>query len=368
MIKLVQDEGLHSKNINPEIISIHNPVTIAIESISSVKEKKIDWLWKDRIAYGKITLFAGEPGVGKSQLLLYIASIISNGTKFHFENNFSNQGKVLLISGEDNAEDTIKPRLMALGANVDNIDYVKGIKKTDKKGNEFYDVICLVDHLAELEDEIIKNKYSLLIIDPITLYLGSVDENKNKEIRCALGMISALAERHNLAIVLNSHFSKPSGNTQRGAIYRVMGSIGFAAAARIVIAIAKDPEDPFRRLFVPIKNNLSQDHQGLVYKIKPVYLRNGIETSAVDWLNEKISQTANEILNQSNKIQSPVLEEVKSFLTDLLKSGSVPLSEIRSKAKQLGFSIDRLYKAKNELKIFEEVSFMNKRGKIWTLP
>ncbi len=354
-------------NAASNIVQLNSPVTIVIQKISEVKERKIDWLWKDRIAYGKITLFAGEPGVGKSQLLLYIASIISKGNKFHFENSYSKQSKVLLISGEDNAEDTIKPRLMALNGNINNIDYVKGIKKIDKKGNEYYDVICLVDHLAELEEEIIKNNYRLLIIDPITLYLGSIDENKNKEIRSALAMISALAERHNLAIVLNSHFSKPSGNTQRGAIYRVMGSIGFAAAARIVIAIAKDPEDPSRRLFVPIKNNLSQDHEGLVYKIKSICLRDGIETSTVEWLDEKISQSANEILNPPVKIEAPKLEEAKAFLNDVLKCGSVSVSEIRSKAEQLGISADRLYKAKNELKIFENVSFMGKRGKIWSL-
>ncbi len=350
------------------VVPLNNPISIAIEKISSVQERKIDWLWKDRIAYGKITLFAGEPGVGKSQLLLYIASIISNGEKFHFENTYSEKSNVLLISGEDNAEDTIKPRLMALGANIENIFYVKGIKKLDKKGNEYYDVISLVDHISELEDEIIKNKYRLLIIDPITLYLVSIDENKNKEIRSALAIISALAERHNLAIVLNSHFSKPSGNTQRGAIYRVMGSIGFAAAARIVIAIAKDPEDPTRRLFVPIKNNLSQDQEGLVYKIKSVCLRDGIETSSVEWLNEKISQTANEILNPPIKIEAPKLEEAKQFLNDILKYGSVSVREIRTKSEQLGISAPRLYKAKSELNIFENESFGNRRGKIWSLP
>lgn len=350
------------------VIKLEPPVSIEIGSLSDVKEKKIEWLWRDRIAYGKITLFAGEPGVGKSQLLLYIASTVSNGNKFHFDNAVVNQDKVLLISGEDNVEDTIKPRIMALGGNVDFIHYVKGIKKFDIKNNEYYDVISLVDHLSELEDQIIQNKYKLLIVDPITLYLGSLDENKNKEIRSALCMISALAERHNLAIVLNSHFSKPSGNTQKGAIYRVMGSIGFAAAARIVIAIAKDPEDPSRRLFVPIKNNLSQDHEGLVYKIKPVAFKDGICTSCVDWLNEKVSQTANEILNPPIKIESPKLDEAKAFLLDLLKYGSVPLSDIRKKSEQLGISSPRLYKAKNELKIYENVSFGNKRGKIWSLP
>lgn len=345
------------------------PVDIEIENLSSISVKKIDWLWKNIISYGKLTLFAGEPGVGKSQLLLYIASIVSNGGRFHFEKQNCEQGKVLLISGEDKSEDTIKPRLIALGANLDNIDNVKGIKRTDKHGNPYYDVICLVENIADIENKIKSNHYKLLIIDPISVYLGSVDENKNKEIRSALGMITALAERHNIALVINSHFSKPSGSSNKNAIYRVMGSIGFAAAARIVYGIMKDPENPKRRLFIPIKNNIGQDDEGFVYEIKSVPLEHGIETSRVDWLNEKIDKTANEILNSvpHDANNSPKLEEVKQFLTEMLSNGSVSLSEIRKSAEAKGFSANRLYKAKDELKIYETDSFGGKRGKIWML-
>src|ERR1700722_863292 len=92
------------------------PVEIAVKNIADAEAKKIDWLWKGKIAYGKMTLLAGEPGVGKSQLLLYIASVVSNGSSFHLDTTNCRQDRVLLISGEDDIEDTIKPRLMALGA------------------------------------------------------------------------------------------------------------------------------------------------------------------------------------------------------------------------------------------------------------
>lgn len=343
------------------------PVEIEIENMTSVVAKKIDWIWKDKIATGKITLFAGEPGVGKSQLLLYIASVLSKGDKFHFENKKCDESKVLLISGEDNADDTVKPRLMALNAKIENIDYVKGVKKVDRSGSLYYDVICLIESLESLQKKIKENKYKVIIVDPISVYLGSIDENKNKEIRAALSMLGALAERNDCAFVINSHFSKPSGNSQKNAIYRVMGSIGFAAAARIVYGIMKDPEDTERRLFLPIKNNIGQDKYGLVYRIKPFIVDNVIETSYVEWIDEKIDKTANDVLNPS-VIKSPRLEEAKEFLQELLKFGSVSLSEIREKAKQEGFSIDRLYAAKNELKIYESISIDRKRGKIWSLP
>lgn len=353
-----------SKNHN---IPTQLPIDIEIEKLANVKMKAIDWIWKDVIAKGKLTLFAGEPGVGKSQLLLYIASIISNGHKFHYETKPTEQQKVLLISGEDESEDTIVPRLKALNANIENIDNVKGIKKVDKNGQPYYDAICLVEHLSELEKKIIDNKYKLLIVDPISIYLGSVDQNKNNEIRSALGMITALAERHDIGLVINSHFSKPSGSSSRNAIYRVMGSIGFAAAARVVYGIMKDPENPERRLFIPIKNNIGQDKYGFVYEIQSAILDGGIETSHIRWIAEKIDKTANEILNTPTEIKSPKLEEVKQFLIEMLKNGSVSLSVIRQQCTDRGFSIDRMYKAKDELKINEETSFGGKRGKIWML-
>jgi hypothetical protein len=346
----------------------NSSVEVEVENLSQVKIKKIDWLWKDVIANGKITLFAGEPGVGKSQLLLYAASVKSNGGTFHFENSPCEMGKVLLISGEDDSNDTLVPRLIALNANIENIHNVKGIKRLDKNGNPYYDVICLVEHLSELEKKIIENNYKLLIIDPISVYLGSIDENKNKEIRSALNIISSLAARHNMSILINSHFSKPSGSSNKNAIYRVMGSIGFAAAARIVYGIMKDPDDPERRLFVPIKNNIGQDKTGFVYKIKPIIIESEkIETSRIDWLHEKIDKTANELLNPIVPHTSPKLEEVKQFLNKMLINGSVSLSEIRKEADKLGFSVNRLYKAKEELKIYETESFGKKRGKIWML-
>lgn len=356
----------YGESVIPISTNISEP-EIEIENLLNVKESKIQWLWKDKIAFGKMTLFAGEPGVGKSQLLLYIAGVVSRGDRFHLESKSCEQGKVLLISGEDKADDTIKPRLMALNANLENIDSVKGFRKLDKQGNEYYDAICLVENLGQLEKIIKEKKYKLIIVDPISLYLGSVDENKNKEIRSALSILSALAERNNCALVLNSHFTKGNSKANTSAINRIMGSIGFAAAARIVFGIMKDPENPERRLFVPIKNNIGEDKIGYAYNIKPFIVNNSIETSHVSWLNEKIEKSANEIMNQTAEIKSPRLEEAKSFLLEKLKFGSVHLVEIRNEATAMGLSADTLYKAKNELNIFETDSISGRKRKIWML-
>lgn len=346
----------------------HKEIEIIIEKLSDIKPRKIDWLWQNVVAFRKITLFAGEPGVGKSQLLLYIASILSNGLKFHFQPIKVEPQNVLILSGEDHAEDTITPRLMALNANIDRIHHVKGIKKIDKGGNAYFDVICLIENIFELEQKIIANNYKLIIVDPISLYLGSVDEYKNKEIRSALCMLTALAERHDLAIILNSHFSKRSGNVTKSAIDRVMGSIGLAAAARIVFGILKDPDNLKKRLFLPIKNNIGPDEIGYSYEIKQIILDNNILTSRIEWLNEKIDKTANDILNPPLKIEAPKREEAKEFLLEMLKDGACMRRDLVERAKEFDISYGRLYAAKSELKIIEDYELGNKRNTFWRLP
>jgi energy-coupling factor transporter ATP-binding protein EcfA2 len=367
-IKDTNFSSIKNKFKNEKVVPLAAFKKIEIENVSAVQQRKIDWMWKDIIAYGKMTLFAGEPGVGKSQLLLYIASIVSNGGRFHQENKLCAKNRVLLISGEDNADDTIKPRLMALGADLLAIDYVKGIKQTDKNGNDYYDTICIIEDLVDIEKKIIENSYKLIIIDPISMYLGSVDENKNKEIRSALGRLTALAERHNLSIILNSHFSKPSSGGAKNAVYRVMGSIGFAAAARIVFGVMKDPEDAERRLFLPIKNNIGQDKDGFVYKIKPVLVDGSIETSKVEWFNEKVTLTANEVLNNGAESKaSPRLEDAKDLLIEMLKFGGAYLCDILKEAKKRKISVDRIYLAKDVLKIYEDPGCFGKKKKRWML-
>jgi hypothetical protein len=257
---------------------------------------------------------------------------------------------------------------MALDADLDFVHFVEGIKKTDKNGNPYFDAVCLVEHLSELEELIKAENYRVIIVDPIALHLGNVDENKNKDIRSALALISALCERHDLCFILNSHFSKPSSNGSKNAINRIMGSIGFAAAARIVYGIMKDPDDPSRRLFIPIKNNIGKDNEGFVYKIEQISLPERLETSRINWLPDKIDKTANDILNCSSTKPTPEADKAVDFLLNLLKNGSMSRVDIVKMAVDERISNGSLYRAKKVLNIYETDSFGGKRGKIWMLP
>lgn len=354
--------------IQSEAKKLEKAGIMAVENIDKVVHRNVNWLWKGMLAYGKITIFAGDPGIGKSQFLLYLASIMSQGGRFHGENKLCNKDRVLLICNEDNADDTIKPRLMALGADLVNIDYVKGIQSFDASGNEYFNPISIAENIMEIENQIKDRSYKLIVIDPISLYLGSVDDGKNKEIRAVLGILNALAERHGACIVLNSHFTKPSNNSGKSsAIYRVMGSIGFIAGARMAFAILKDDEDPEKRVISTIKNNLVKESRGLIYTVEPA-LADGIETSRVRWSHETSNKSADDLLNGSTDKPTPKLEEAKTLIIGMLQNGSASVTDIRRAFDESGISIDRMYAAKNALKIYENDSLVGRRGKIWSLP
>ncbi len=333
------------------------------------KIEKIEWVWENVIAYKMVTLFAGAPGLGKSQLLLYVASTISNGLTFYGDKSPTRKNKVLLMCGEDGILNTLVPRLQATGSNPNNIIIAKGIKKVNGSGAIYYDFPSISENLESIENYIIKNECGIVIIDPFALYMGNADENKNKDIRRIVSLLNEMAERLNLAIIINTHFSKSSGNFQKAAIERVMGSIAFAAAARTVMAIIKDKDDPTRRLFIPIKNNIGNDQYGMAYKIEKVFIKRNeetVETSKIVFVEDKISITADEALSSQPR-EAPRLDEAKEFLMQLLSGGEMRVFDIKQKFMDAGIGMSRMYEAKNQLNIIVRTSYKDKRDKYWSI-
>src|SRR5579859_6816013 len=146
---------------------------LAFKPMSKFNVVKTDWLWPDRIARGKVTVFAGEGGVGKSSVLFYLSSLISTGGTFHPENFTFQKGKVVIMSSEDDPEDTINPRLMAMKADLDNIIFVQGFPVYDASQRLLHEAVRLDTDLEKVERMLTKiDGVSLLIIDPIAAYLG----------------------------------------------------------------------------------------------------------------------------------------------------------------------------------------------------
>ena len=221
----------------------------------SVKPKNIDFIWPGRLAKGKHTCFAGEGGLGKSQLLVAITAALTTGGAWPCGEGQAPVANVIILSAEDGVDDVLVPRLIAAGADRTRVHIVKAIKSQDGRGECRFN---LQEHLEELEKKIAEiGDVGLVWIDPVTSYMGKVDSHNNTALRGVLDPISEMAERTNVAFASVTHFTK--GSTDKGikAMHRVMGGAAFTTAPRAAFAIIEDPDDSNRRLLLHLKNNLA---------------------------------------------------------------------------------------------------------------
>jgi len=201
----------------------------------------------------------------------------------------------------------------------------------------------------------------LVIIDPNTAYLGRVDSHNNAEIRGMLAPIAKLAAQLRVAVVAVTHLRKGSGP----AIYRSMGSLAFAAAARGVWAVAKDQENPRRRLFLPVKNNIATDVTGLSFDIRPHGSGGAL---VVAWDRKPVEITADDALDPDSD-ESGSLAEAMEWLESELSGASRPAKDTKAKAKKDGIAERTLMRAKKRLLVkAEHVGFGEGSRWMWTLP
>lgn len=318
---------------------------------SEIKVKPINWLWKGRIARGKVSMLAGDPGLGKSQITTSMAATVTSGGGWPVDKVACEKGSVIFLSAEDEAADTIVPRLKAVNAILDKVFIIDAVlDHIDAEGNQIPKHFNLATDLNRLDKMLTNLKdVALIIIDPITAYLGDTDSHKTADIRALLAPLSKLAEKHNVAIVCVSHLNKSRSND---ALSRVTGSLAFVAAARAAFVVAKDKDDPNKRLFLPMKNNIGNDQTGLAFTIETSMVDNNIETSRIAWCSEAVSITANEAMSpQDEPYEKSALEEAKEFLCDLLINGPVLATEIKKSSEKEGHSWATIRRAKDNLGI-----------------
>jgi len=303
--------------------------------MSDIKPQPINWLWKDYIAKGTFTLITGEPELGKSQITLSMASIVTTGGNWPVSGEKCEEGNVIILSDEDNPEKTIHPRLEANGANLDKIINFDGIGTGDS--NSDCQLFKLKTDLRELETMINDIKgISMIIIDPLSAYLSGVDSYKNTDVRSMLAPLSKLAERNDLAIVCVEHPPKSSNGR---AINQVGGSIAFVAASRSAYLVSKDPEDEERRLFLKIKNNLSNYSGGISFTVESHKLHNGIEISKVVWGDESVKITADEVLAYYERTEFQHKKELRTkWIQEELADGPKNAAEVEKKALTQGIT------------------------------
>ena len=270
----------------------------ALTCLADVEPKTVQWLWRQRIARGKLTILAGEPGLGKSTITLDITARVSAARGWPDCDDQDEPANVILLSAEDDAADTTLPRLIAAGADRGRIHIMSAVHM-DPENPEAISSFTLTKNLPALEAAIMQLSPALVVIDPVTAYLGGTDSHKNADVRALLAPLAALAGKYNVAILIVSHLNKSAGAS---AMSRVTGSGAFVAAARAAWVVAKDKEDPTggRRLFLPAKNNLGRDSSGLAYTLED---RGGV--AGVRWDDEPVTVSADSALAESPESFGP---------------------------------------------------------------
>jgi len=324
-------------------------------NLADVRAEKVDWLWYGRIPRGKLTILVGDPGTGKSLLTIDMAARISTGGVWP-DGTPVIKGKVIILSAEDDPADTIVPRLDLHGADRNFIHCFKGVRRG---GKEFF--FSLKSHLDSLKSAIIQTGAILVVIDPISAYMGFTNTFRDSDVRSILGPLSELAACTGVAVVAVMHLNKDSKNH---VMYRTQGSIAFVAQARCVLALAKDPEDETRRVLASIKNNLALAPPAIGFRVT--------SEGKVTWEQEPIHNFdlngAFGYPDAGEDTSKVAIAEV--FLKEFLSDGPVPAHSVYSIGLENGFFKSTIRRAKKKIGIItkKEGCFGDQGYWTWELP
>ena len=321
--------------------------------LSDVQVKDVEWLWYPYIPLGKITYMDADPGVGKTFLALYLASQVSTGRAFYDEPEKCREPRtVFYLTAEDGIEDTIKPRLVTMQPDFNNI-YILNEEKSPLR----------LSDTRRIENIMREQNPALMIFDPLQAYLGAnVDMNRANQVRPILSSLAHLAENYHCAVLLISHLSK---NTKSSALHRGIGSIDITAIARSVLVLGKDPDNPAYRIMCHEKSSLAAKGQSLRYQICPS--TGGIKFSGYSNL------TADDVLAQqvTGRCKPSVVKNcVTEALLELFDDKDyIRVDDITALCDRIGCSRSTLYRARDELKLqFFSTGFSSQKTTFWLLP
>lgn len=319
-------------------------------NMEQVEVEKIDWLLYPFIPFGKVTIVQGDPGEGKTTMVLQIIAKLTKGEAvlpsgsdepaLEAKTVDLEPVNVIYQTAEDGLGDTIKPRLLSAGADCSR---VMVIDDNDQ-------ALTMMD--ARLEEAIIKTKARLVVLDPIQGFLGAaVDMHRANEIRPLMKRVAVLAEKYHCAIILIGHMNK---NSNGKSSYRGLGSIDFQAAARSVLIVGRIKDEPEIRVLCHVKSSLAPEGKSIAFRLD--------KDTGFEWIGE-YDISADDLLSGDNRGQK--IHEAKEFLKEILVSGSVAQTKVAEEAESRGIKKKTLWNAKKELEI-ESVKIGNQW--FWMLP
>ena len=297
-------------------------------NMQDIEVEAINRLWYPFIPYGKVTIIQGDPGEGKTTLVLQIIARLTKGESIINE-DANPPINVIYQTAEDGLADTIKPRLLAA-----NADCFKVLVIDDKD-------MPLTMRDIRLKQAIVETSAKLVVLDPIQGFLGvDVDMHRANEIRPIMKHIAELAEKYKCAIVLIGHMNKCSVGK---SAYRGLGSIDFQAAARSVLIVGRIKDEPETRVVCQTKSSLAPEAKTVAFRLSK---ENGFE-----WIGE-YDVTADDLLSGTAK--GTKKQAAMDFLKKVLADGQMPQTAIMELAEKKDIAEKTLRNAKEALGIISK--------------
>jgi putative DNA primase/helicase len=320
--------------------------------IADVESRPVEWLWRNWVPKGKLTLLVGDPGVGKSLATLSLAASVTSGRPMP-DGTRCMRGTVLLLNAEDSVEDTVRPRLEAAEA---DLSLCRSLAFSDESGRV---TVQVPGQLEQLREAIRKHEPALVVIDPIAPFLGSkIDSWKDTSVRSALAPLAKLAEETGTAIISVLHLNKKE--EIKKLLYRPGASIGFVAASRSVLIAAHDKGD--RYTLSTLKVNLARQQTPFTYRI----VGSPDSTARIVWDGPQVEPRTDDAVSSS---RPNALADAKDFLREMLEQGPQEVSSLFRCASESNISVATIRRAKDDLRIRTvRVGFGPKGRWTWRLP
>lgn len=311
--------------------------------LSDVAPERVNWLWPGRLPLGKLVMLDGDPSVGKSTLSVDIAARLTTGSPMPDGSRLASPADVVLMSAEDGAADTIRPRLDAAGGDPSRVHLFVEVADTAPDGSPRRRPPSLPVDVARLERLVVDTGAKLVIVDVLAAYLGGADSHKDTDVRRVLHPLAAMAARTGCVVICLRHLSKSGG---ANPIYRGGGSIAFIGAARVGLLAAADPEDDSRRVLAVSKSNLAAIPDALAYRLvdSPEH-----GCARVQWEGATAHRAADLLLVRDEE-QSDA-HDAAAVLAEILADGPLWVKQARDAMAEAGFNKDQARRAKERLRV-----------------
>lgn len=356
-VQLDADIASHKGKLQPP----YPPDGVVLVRGTDLTPEPVRWLWQYWLALGKLHILAGAPGQGKTTIVLAMAATVTVGGRWP-DGSRSEPGNVLIWSGEDDPRDTLLPRLLAAGADRSRCFFVAG-SRVDGEIRAFDPARDLGDLQAAVDEF---GGIKLLMVDPVVSAVTG-DSHKNTEVRRSLQPLVELAAACRCAVIGVTHFAK--GGQGQDPTQRVVGSVAFAAVARVVMVAAKvkSENDEDTRILARSKSNIGPDDGGFQYRLEQVEALPGIGAARIAW-GKSVQGMARDLLtdpaDDAHELGGDACDLLRAELTS---AAWTPANAARKQLLDAGFSKSQIWKASKKLGVIRAKGAM-KEGWYWRLP